>query len=276
MADLNKGTSRRDEGIWVESSDSVGFSTGISITARIADEANAVKFLYNYPPKSSRVVSVASSYKDEYVVGVAQLGDIMDGEVRTKIQEVFAEKAAEYDMDELRSKKKEIIAAIREQVIPFFAERGITITAIGMFGGFTYENPQIQEAIDKVFEAQQDEEVAKAEAKAAGERKEALRLQGEGQAQREIEVARGQAEAVKLDAEAKAVAITSVADAKAYELDKLTVNPEAYLTLKQLDIEQRRLDRWDGQYPQYYLGTGSNAGLNLFVPTPGPEPDSTG
>jgi len=269
VADSNKGTSRRDESIWVESSDSVGFSTGISITARIADEGDAVKFLYNYPPKSQRVVKAANRYKDDYVVAVAQLADIMDGEVRTKIQEVFAEKAAEYDMDELRSKKTEIIATIREQVIPFFGERGITITAIGMFGGFTYENPQIQLAIDKVFQAQQDEEVAKAESKAAGERKEALKLQGEGQAQREVEIARGKAESVKLEAEARAAAITSVADAKAYELEKLTADPDAYLTLKQLDIEQRRLERWDGQYPRYYLGAGSDAGLNLLLPAPG-------
>ena len=172
-------------------------------------------------------------------------------------------------MNELRSKKKEIIAEIRQQVIPFFAQRGITITAIGMFGGFTYENPEIQQAIDKVFQAQQDEEVAKAEAMAARERKEALKMQGEGEAQQKVEVARGQAEAIKLEAEAKASAITSVADAKAHELEKLIANPEVYLTLKKLDIEERRMERWDGQYPQYYLGSTADSGLNLFIPTPG-------
>ncbi|MBN2296076.1 MAG: hypothetical protein JXM70_26835 [Pirellulales bacterium] len=268
VADPKRGTSQRDEGIWVESSDSVGFSTGISITARIANEDDAVKFLYNYPPKSNRTVKVINSFKDDYAVGVAQLADIMDGEVRTKIQEVFAEKAAEYNMDELRSKKKEIIAEIRQQVIPFFAQRGITITAIGMFGGFTYENPEIQQAIDQVFKAQQDEEVAKAEAMAARERKEALKLKGEGEAQQKVEMARGQTEAIKLEAEAKAAAITSVADAKAYELEKLTANPEAYLMLKKLEIEEQRMERWNGQYPHYYFGSTTDTGLNLFVPTP--------
>jgi hypothetical protein len=257
LADSNRGTSKSNQAIWVESSDSVGFSTGISITARIQNQDDAVKFLYNYPPKQFREVAVNSGYKDNYHVSVSDLSDIMDSEIRTKIQEVFAEKAAEYNMDNLRAKKNEIITEIRNEVIPFFQERGITITAIGMFGGFRYENPDIQTAIDKVFEAQQDEEVAKAEAKAAEQRKLALQLVGEGQAQQAVEIAKGEAQAIQ-----------AVADAKAYELEKLTQNPEAYIALKNIEVEMERLQRWDGKYPVYYLGGGEGEGLNMFIPSP--------
>ena len=44
----------------------------------------------------------------------------------------------------IAEKKIEIIQAVRENVIPKFAETGITITTIGMFGGFEYEEVEIQ------------------------------------------------------------------------------------------------------------------------------------
>ena len=267
IASNNKGTSNKDQGIWVESSDSVGFSTGISITARIANEADAVKFLYNYPPKKMRTVEVDSGVKENYNVDVSDLADIMDMEIRTKIQEVFSEEAAKCDMDTLRPKKNEMVAQIREVVIPHFAERGITITAIGLFGGFTYENPANQAAIDAVFAQQQDEEVAKAECKAAEVRKMALQLVGEGEADKAVAIAQGRADAVKLAAEAEATAIQQVADAKAYELQKLSENPEAYIALKKMEIDMVRAENWDGKYPVTLLGGGGEA-LNMFLPTP--------
>lgn len=254
------GTSRRNEGIWVESSDSVGFSTGITVTARIESHEDAVLFLGNYPPKSQRDVLSADGRTAIMHVSVTNLRDIMDNEVRTRVQSIFAEQAAQYTMDELREKKREIMDAVKEDVIPFFAEHGITITNIGQFGGFTYENPAIQEAIDSVFEAQQDEEVAKAEAKAAQERRLALQLQGEGEAARILEAKRGEAEGIML-----------VADATAHELDVLKDNPEAYLALKQLELEVRRLETWDGHYPTYLFQTGDSdaaPGLLLNLPTP--------
>jgi len=286
-SDLNKGSSAKDEAIWAESKDSVGFSTGISITARIANTTDAIRFLANYPPQQNResVTEGGAPFKVE----VASLEDVMDQEVRTKVQEIFAYEAAAHDMDLLREEKRQIMDTVRdgktwtdvdseeertlEGVVDFFKRRGITITTIGQFGGFTYENKQIQLAIDKVFEAQQDEEVAKAESKAAEQRKVALKLKGEGLAEQAIEAARGKAEGVKLEAEAEAEAIELVADAKAYELTKLSENPEAYLTLKSLEIEMKRLEAWDGKYPSYLIQGGGGGGLgvpNLLLTTPQP------
>jgi regulator of protease activity HflC (stomatin/prohibitin superfamily) len=240
-SDKTTGSTKKDQAIWVESSDSVGFSTGISLTSRIQNQDDAIKFLSNYPPATQREVVTAGG--EPFVVEITSLEQVMDQEVRQKVQEVFAYESAAFTMDELREKKREIMDTVKEEIVPFFAERGISITTIGQFGGFAYENPDIQLSIDKVFQAQQDEEVAKAETKAASARKEALKLEGEGEAQKSIAVAEGEAQAIQ-----------AVADAKAYELEKLNANPQAYLTLKMIEIAKEGLEKWDGTLPRFLMG----------------------
>ncbi len=252
-ANTETGTKARDEAVWVESADSVGFSTGVSITARILSNDDAVKFLYNYPAGKVEKVALRNRYKDDYEVKRVSLEDIMDTEVRARVQKVFAEESARYKMDELRSKKNEIMKAVEGDVLQFFKTRGITITTIAMFGGLHYENRDIQKSIDKVFQAQQDKAVAQAEADAAKQRKEALKLSGEGEAQKRQEVAKGEAEAVK-----------TVAEAKAFELEKLMANPQAYIALKQLELQTKSLESWDGRYPVFFVvGGEAAAGVSL-------------
>lgn len=256
VVDANKGTGESDQGIWVESKDSVGFSTGVVISARIENDKDAIKFLFNYPPRADKAFTTQGGTWNETVFK-AQMSDlayVLDNNVRNRVAKIFAREAAKYPMDECREKKNEIIQAIEEDVVPFFKERGITITTIGMTGGFKYENPQIQAAIDKVFEAQQDEEVAKAESKAAEQRREALRLIGEGEAQKALEKAKGEAEAIK-----------KVADAKAYEVEQLRKDPEMYLKLKELEIQKVQADRWDGTLPKFQAG-GSTPNFLMQIP----------
>lgn len=254
----------KKNGIWVESSDSVGFSTGISISARIENQEDAITFLSNYPPEDGREIVTAGS--DPFTVEVTNLDQILDEEVKTKIQELFAFEAAAYEMDDLRSKKREIMATVESQTVEFFKNRGISITSMGQFGGFTYENPEIQKSIDKVFQAQQDKQVAIAESEAAQERKLALKLVGEGEAAKILELARGKAEGVKIEAQAEAEAIKQVADAKSYELQKLQENPEAYLQLKLLEVEVEKLHKWDGSYPNFLVsGNGEKSPLGPMI-----------
>lgn len=268
-ADSTSGTSNKNEAIWAESQDSVGFSTGITCTARIPDDDSAIKFLYNYPAAtSSQSTQAMSSSEEPQLIDTGKgLAFVMDKEIRAQIQSRIADFAALYPIDILREKKPEMLAYVRfgelpeemqpenwqdikqPGVIEFFDDRGIEITTLGQFGGFTYENPKIQEAIDRVFEAQQDEEVAKAESKAQKERNEAVKLAAEGKA-----------EAAKLEAQGEAEAIKTVADAKAYEIEQAQANLEAYMRLKMLELETRRLEKWDGQYPRYYLGMGGGLG----------------
>ncbi len=263
VADSAKGTAAKDEGIWLESSDSVSFSTGIVITGRIQGKDDAITFLANYPAETKGSVDPNATYE----VKVSSLENIMDEEVKNKVQELLSTECSSIVMDELRAQKTQIMESVRTQTVAFFDARGITITTLGMTGGFTYGNPKIQDAIDKVFENQQDKEVAKAETAAAEERKNALRLKGEGQAAEAVEIAKGKAEAEIAIAEAKAKAIQAIADAKSYELEMLTKNPEAYMALKQLEIEEKRLETWDGKYPVYLFG-GDQKMPALFMNMP--------
>lgn len=238
-ASASQGTSAKNEALWVESQDSVGFSTGITCTARIPDEEAAIKFLFNYPGGS--------------------LANVMDTEIRARIQNIMARKAAEYIMDELRSRKNEIMDEIETDVIPFFENRGIEITTIGQFGGFTYENKEIQQAIDDVFKAQQDEEVAKAEYMAQIERNKTVELEAEGKAI-----------AAQKEAEGKAEAIKAIADAQAYEIEKALESEDFYLRLKQVELEEKRMEKWDGRYPMYFMHWGESDSVQSFIlPLPG-------
>lgn len=222
-ADATSGTSSRNQAIWIESKDSVGFSVGFNCTAFI-QEPDTAKFLYMYRSKS--------------------LADMMDTEIRARIQSVAAEVAAKYDLDVLRSRKQEIIDEVRKDVTPFFAQRGINITTIGMFGGFTYQNPKIQNAIDETFVAQQLKVISQAKYDAQAKENERRVLEAKAKADQARAVAEGQADAIRRVAEATRQA----------KSDPL------FIVLKQLEIEHDRIERWDGHYPTYLMQWGAADG----------------
>lgn len=216
----------KDTAIWVESSDSVGFSMGFNCTAFIKEEDTAT-FLYWYSSGS--------------------LSTVMDSEIRGRVQQVAAEESAKYPLDELRNKKNEIAASVRADIIPFFKERGITITTVGMFGGMTYENTSIQDSIDKVFIAQQEKNVSLAKLDAQKKENERIILQAEGAAkQRQIE------------AEAEAKAIESLTRAVAQGGDN-------YLQLKSLEVQGKQIEKWDGRLPTVSSGTTPLIDAGRFI-----------
>src|SRR5882762_412654 len=141
----------------------------------VVPEDGASRFLYWYPSGS--------------------LADVMDKEVRGRIQQAAAEVAAKYPLDNLRSRKQEIADAVKKDVTNFFAARGVIITTVGMFGGMTYENPQIQKAIDETFVAQQLKVVAEAKFQAQQKENDRLELEANGIAEKTRREAQGQADA---------------------------------------------------------------------------------
>jgi SPFH domain / Band 7 family len=237
-------TGRTDQAIWIESGDSVGFSMGFSCTAFIS-EADAARFLYWYPSGS--------------------LATVMDQEVRGRIQQVAAEVATKYPLDVLRAKKQEIADTVKNDVTNFFATRGVTVTTIGMFGGMTYENPEIQKSIDGTFIAQQLKVVAEAKFEAQKKENERIELEANAVAEKARREAMGLADARKTTAAAEADAIRSVNRA----INEAQQNPLLY-QLKALDVERARIEKWDGKYPTYFMGAGTGGpNLLLQVPTPG-------
>ena len=240
---LSSGTATKDQAIWVESDDSVGFSMGFTATGYIREE-DAAKFLYWYPSGS--------------------LSQVMDTEVRARVQAAVAAVAAGYPLDGLRSKKEEMVEAARKDVIPFFAERGITITTVSQFGGMTYENPEIQKAIDNVFIAQQEKAVNRAKFEAQQKANERIELEAKALAEKARVAAKGEADAKLTAAEAEAQALVKLAEAVK------NAGP-GVMVLRQIEIEQKKAERWDGKYPHYYRGTGGPGGPSLLLNIPAPD-----
>lgn len=226
--DATTGTDKRDQGIWAESRDSVGFSTGIVISAMI-DEKDAALFLYKYRS--------------------GDLTAVMDTEIRVRVQTVFSDTAAEYDMSDLRAKKAEIIKAVREDVVPFFKSRGITISTIGMTGGFKYENKQIQEGIDKVFLAQREKEISAAQLAAQADKNTRMGKEAEAIANKELQIAKAKAEAQEM--------LIAVAEKAA----KSTM----FLKLRELEIKAKMIEKWDGAFPRMILGGGNGMMMNMSL-----------
>jgi hypothetical protein len=237
---------RSDKAIWIESGDSVGFSMGFTCTAFIPEE-EASRFLYWYPSGS--------------------LSDVMDKEVRGRIQQAAAEVATKYPLDSLRSRKQEIADAVKTDVTNFFATRGVIITTVGMFGGMTYENPQIQKAIDETFVAQQLKVVSEAKFQAQQKENDRLVLEANGTAEKARREAQGQADARKAAAAGEAEAIRLINSA-ATEGQQ---NP-LLLQLRALEVEKTRIEKWDGRYPQMWLGANGAGAMspNLLFQVPSP------
>jgi hypothetical protein len=218
-----------DKSIWIESQDSVGFSVGFNVSAFI-EAQNASKFLYIYAGRS--------------------LQDVMDTEVHGRVMEVAQTFSAKQKMDKLREMKGEMSESIQMDVKKFFTERGITITNIGMFGGFVYENEQIQGAIDGVFVAQQEKNKNLAMFEAQDSINQKMLSEAQAKAEAFQKEAEGKAAAYKLEASGKAEAITLEAKA----LQEAQSNP-LYIEMQRLNVTREFNTRWDGKLPQSYIGT---------------------
>lgn len=213
------------QSIWVESRDSVGFSIDMTVVAQIHPD-DVPQFLYLYPSTG----------------GTNRLDDVLDTEVRAFIQDRLARECAKYDMDILRTMKNEMMDTVRAEAIPYFASRGITITTIGMGSGFAYESKDIQDAIDKVVQAQQDKSVAQAEQQAQAIRN-----------QTDID----RAEAARQVAQVQA-------DARNYEITQAKQSGPEYIELLRIQAWKEWIEKWNGVRPRVELsGSGSGTGILL-------------
>lgn len=153
------GTSAINQAIYAESSESIGFSAGMNCSAQIYSENDAVKFLYCYNNKP--------------------LSEIMDSEIRARVESKFVEECASRTLNEILVEKEAIMASVRNDVETYFADRGITITVLGMKDGLEYDDATIQKSINDKFSSEmklttQENEnqriISEAEAKAEANR----------------------------------------------------------------------------------------------------------
>ena len=128
------GTSNVNQAIYAESSESIGFSAGMNCSAQIYSEEDAVKFLYCYNNKP--------------------LSEIMDSEIRARVESKFVEECASRTLNEILVDKETIMNNVREDVETYFEARGITITVLGMKDGLEYDDTTIQKSINDKFSSE--------------------------------------------------------------------------------------------------------------------------
>lgn len=241
-ADSASGTSNKNEAIWVMTADQVEFSTGWVITARIENRDDAVKFLHNYPNGS--------------------LTGVLDSEVRGKLQGEFGIEVTDLPMDALRKTATPHIQKVAKSLTDFFKPRGVSITNIGISGGFVYKDKSIIDTMVKVFNAEQQKSIAIAESEAQRERNKAVVFEAAGKADAILKTKQAEADGIKL-----------LADAKIYEVEKAKGDSLVYVQLKQLELQRELLQKWDGKYPLYFMGTGGSGGgsPNMLLQLPALE-----
>ena len=183
-----------NKAIFGETSDNIGIYVGMNCTAMI-EEKDAAKFLYRYNNTS--------------------LETIIDTDIKKLVEDRFNIEITKVTSTDLGIKKGDIVTAVREYVVNYFKDYGITITVLGLKEGVSFENPAIQEALDKKFESEQElviqqnkneANLAKAEAEAqaiviAAQAQAEARLK---EAQTQIEIAKAEAEAMEIKAKAEA------------------------------------------------------------------------
>lgn len=128
------GTSAVNQAVYAESAESIGFSAGMNCSAQIYSENDAVKFLYCYNNKP--------------------LSEIMDTEIRARVESKFVEECASRTLNDILIEKEDIMTSVRDDVTTYFAQRGITITVLGMKDGLEYDDATIQKSINDKFSSE--------------------------------------------------------------------------------------------------------------------------
>ena len=196
-----------DKAIFGETSDQIGIYVGMNCTAMI-EEKNAAKFLYRY--------------------NNTPLETVIDTDIKKLVEDRFNIEIAKYTSTELGVKKGEIVESVKDFVIPYFEEYGITITVLGMKEGVSYENDEIQKAIDAKFASEQE---------------------------LVIQQNKNDAALAKAEADAKAMIMAAEAQARANELLTESLTPEL--------LEKMYYEKWNGELPYIYGGNGATPIINI-------------
>lgn len=215
----DSGEKARDQAkaVSVESKDSIGFQIGVNTTAMV-EEPNTAKFLYYYPRKS--------------------LASVIDSNVRGDIQSLLSEEFGSRDLEQCKEDKNEIFAKVREKIVKKYESFGITITSFGLAEGLTYEDREIQQAINDAYVAEM--EIQRAEQQKLSQIQENERLLSIAQNERK------QAEEFEKAAEARKKQVS-------VEVERMRA--EALLNFS---------TKWNGEVPKFVTVGGGQQNPFLF------------
>ena len=196
--------SSANKAIFGETSDNIGIYVGMNCTAMIEEE-DAAKFLYRY--------------------NNTPLETIIDTDIKKMVEDRFNIETAKYTSTELGAKKGEIMEAVKEYVVEYFKDYGITITVLGLKEGISFENPEIQKAIDAKFASEQELVIQQ-------NKNEANLAKAEAEKAAAILKAEADAESMRIKAEAQAEANRVIAESLTDEI-----------------LAQMYYEKWSGNLP---------------------------
>lgn len=226
----NSTATSSNKAIFGETADGIGIYVGMNCSAQI-EEKDAAKFLYRY--------------------NNTPLETIIDTDIKKKVEDEFNMATSIYTSTELHTHKAEIMATVKENVIEHFKEYGITITVLGIKEGFSFENPEIQAAIDAKFASEQDLIIQQ-------NKNEANLAKAEAEAEAKIIAAEAEARKQLIEAEARAEAAKKEADAKAYAGEKeAEANNKIKESITEELLKYKEIEQWNGNLPTY-VGNGND------------------
>jgi regulator of protease activity HflC (stomatin/prohibitin superfamily) len=212
-------TAESNQGVKVRSKDGIGFTVGVSATSGIANDNDAAKFLY----KTS---------------GSKTLAQVMDSEVRNRIETKLIEQFAKYDMTYINVNKGAIMELVAKDIVTYFSEqRGLTIANLGYKGDIVFDDPKVQEALNAKFTALQEQEAKITQNQTA------------------VDTANAQIKVKEAEAKAKIAEAQGIAEA----------NKKIQSSLTTQVIQQEWIDKWDGKVATIQAGNSSS--MMIQVPS---------
>ena len=185
-----------NKAIFGETADNIGIYVGMNCTAMI-EEKDAAKLLYRY--------------------NNTPLETIIDTDIKKMVEDRFNIETGVVMSTDLASKKGEIMESVKTYVVEYFKDYGITITVLGLKEGISFENPEIQKALDAKFASEQE---------------------------LVIQQNKNEAAIAKAEAEAEAVLIAARAEAEANKLLEQSITNAI--------LEKMYYEKWNGVLPTVY------------------------
>ena len=162
VSSTERGTSVRDQGIRFETADSVTLRTGIVVSAFVKEE-DASKFVYWFGARAAGGNAADPQVNFASVIQGKSLAEVVDENVHRTVQAAMAKEFGRRTTDEAIHGKVAIIEAVEKEVRRVYEPMGITVTTLGYAEGLTFDNPEIQKAIDISFMAMKHAQSAQAQ-----------------------------------------------------------------------------------------------------------------
>ncbi len=213
------GTSNSNQAIAVESLESINFRVGINTTGNVLEE-DASTFLYWFAGKP--------------------ISSVMDENVRGFVQSLMSAEFGKLTLEDCKKQKGRIIAQSAEAATAHFKKMGLNIMNMGGSEGLLYDDPAIQDAINKTATSEMYIEIARKEKLAQDERNKMV-----------VAKSTADRQAAEQFSQAQAAQVAKL------ELDIKRIQAEATLEAAK---------RWKGDMPGGIIPQGSNILFGLDRP----------